>query len=212
MIKYKLTDRHAKTRPGSCNECRWAPGMVREACGTRDSLCSNSYIHWYDSPEIAVFLNPIHNWFVPARLWEVEASGKIKLSGPLKGGSKRVRIIRELPLPAITPEQRVKIAILCALTCSDEPVFVLWAERWFEGSDRSSNGGAKTSMHLNNLLADSSLILREHYGLKAALQATTAASLLGKKGSEVEAGFTALYAHSVNYLHLQTLIDSVLCC
>jgi hypothetical protein len=44
-------------------------------------------------------------------------------------------MILEVPLPAVTDEQRVKFAILCALKVCKEPSFVNWANGWLDGSD-----------------------------------------------------------------------------
>ena len=51
--------------------------------------------------------------------------------------------VREIPMPVLTTEQRVEIAIQCALyDCkkryftSDN--FIQWAERWLDGTDRSA--------------------------------------------------------------------------
>jgi len=154
MIKYKMTDINSRTRPYCPNECHWAPGMVREAAGRGGELCTDAFIHWYDSPEIAVLMYPIHVRFHSLRLWEIEASGRIKMDGQAKGGSKRVRIIKELPLPAIQPKQRAEIAIRCAMACCDllwvfdgnknrassfRGVWKTWATRWLDGTDRTQD-------------------------------------------------------------------------
>ena len=55
--------------------------------------------------------------------------------------------VREIPMPVLTTEQRVEIAIQCALyDCkkryftSDN--FIRWAERWLDGTDRSAAAAA----------------------------------------------------------------------
>src|SRR6185503_6350169 len=45
--------------------------------------------------------------------------------------------IKEIPLPVISLEQKVKFAILCGLEVCSEPSFVGWANAWLDGSDRS---------------------------------------------------------------------------
>jgi len=211
VIKYKVTDINSKTRLTCSNGCHWAPGMVREATGTSDMLCTDAYIHWYDSPEIAVFMNPIHCWFYPARLWEVEAFGKIKYDGQLKGGSKHVRIIRELPLPLMFPYQRIQIAILCAGTCFDDEIWVKWARRWISGTDQSISGGEYMLDYLNSLVSNYKFPLSIPHNLSAAQRATSAVTELPGSGwAETTAAAAAVYANKVTDLQLQTIIDSVL--
>src|SRR6185312_3385288 len=98
-------------------------------------LCSAGYIHAYEHPLLAVFLNPIHGNFSAPRLWLAE--GEIALrDGQLKCGCVSLTTIRELDMPVVTTEQRVRFAILCALAVCHEPPFVEWATRWLDGTDR----------------------------------------------------------------------------
>ena len=46
--------------------------------------------------------------------------------------------VREIPMPALTTEQRVKIAIRCALRVWANVDFTRWAERWLNVIDRSA--------------------------------------------------------------------------
>jgi hypothetical protein len=86
---------------------------------------------------LAVFLNPIHAAFRKPRLWEAE--GEIALNDKgLKVGCVTLTTVREIPLPTVTTEQRVRFGILCALEVCSEPSFVKWANAWLDGSDRSA--------------------------------------------------------------------------
>ena len=133
MKLYKLTDEHGRTK----NKTQWGPGVTHEATGSPDQhICSNEWIHAYEHPLLAVLLNPIHADFHPPRLWEAE--GVVgKKDGQLKCGCRSLTTVREIPVPEITLQQRVRFAILCAKqVCSDED-WNQWADAWLSGADRS---------------------------------------------------------------------------
>jgi hypothetical protein len=101
MLVYKLTDEQGQTR----NATQWGPGVTHKAHGS-GRLCSRGWLHFYLSPELAVFLNPIHGEFDPAtmRLWEANANGRALYDHQLKGGCTRLTTIREIAVPPVTPE------------------------------------------------------------------------------------------------------------
>ena len=137
-MRYKLTDENGKTYGG----CEWGPGVSHSAPGTGE-LCSDGWIHVYDSPCVAVMMNPCHADFENPRLWECEVSGNELNDHGLKRGVQKCMTVREIPMPVLTTEQRVEIVIQCALyDCktryftSDN--FIRWAEWWLDGTDRSA--------------------------------------------------------------------------
>ena len=132
MIKlYKLTDKDGKTR----NDTQWGPGVSHSGTGEGE-LCGWGWIHAYEHPLIAVLLNPIHARFQTPRLWEAEGEIAIR-DGQTKCGCKTLTTIREIPLPSITTETRVRFAILCVKeVCADLP-WNAWADGWLSGEDRS---------------------------------------------------------------------------
>jgi hypothetical protein len=133
QIKYKLTDQNVRTYKGF----QWVVGEWAEAPGKLDqTLCSDGWIHFYDDPLLAVFFNPIHANIDKPRLWEIEIDGDTKMDAT-KGGARRARLVRELPLSLISLSQRVEIAIRCVLTVYSEPNFVIWAEKWLNGTTRT---------------------------------------------------------------------------
>ena len=69
-MRYKLTDENGQTYGG----CEWGPGVSHSAPGT-GGLCSDGWIHVYDSPWVAAMINPCHADFENPRLWECEVSG-----------------------------------------------------------------------------------------------------------------------------------------
>lgn len=138
MIKpqtvYKLTDENGQTYAGT----QWGPGITHTAAGNESqSLCSDAWIHAYESPLLAVLFNPIHANFQNPILWEAE--GVIgKRDGQLKCGCRTLTTIRQIPLPVITIEQMVKFAIYCGLEVYENEDFVTWANNWLNGSDRTA--------------------------------------------------------------------------
>jgi hypothetical protein len=146
MIKYKLTRKNDTTY----NNTLWGPGITHETDGS-GKLCSKGWIHYYDSPELAVLLNIIHAGFHSPKLWECEAEGQHLTDKGLKGGCTKLTTVREIPIPKITSIQKIAFAILCSLeTINNNEYYtdiqltdiqlklVSWARGWLDGSDRSS--------------------------------------------------------------------------
>ncbi len=115
---YKLTDQDGYTRRNYDNACLWGENVSHSGTGEGD-LCGPGYVHAYTHPLLAVLLNPIHADFPAPRLWEAEGA-IAKSDRGLKVGCVTLTTIREMPLPIISTEQRVRFAILCAKTvCVD---------------------------------------------------------------------------------------------
>jgi len=132
-MRYKLTDENGQTYGGY----EWGPGVSHSAPGTGE-LCSDGWIYVYDSPCVAVMMNPCHADFENPRLWECEVSGKELDDHGLKRGVQKCMTVQEIPVPVLTTEQRVEIAIRCALRVWSNVDFTRWAERWLDGTDRSA--------------------------------------------------------------------------
>ena len=131
---YKLTDEKGQTR----NATQWGEGITHATSGDGD-LCGPGWLHYYSHPILALLMNPQHAAFVNPRLWEAEAGPVQKHDLGRKSGTTQLTTVRELPVPTITTEQRVRFAIRCALAVYVEPAFVAWAQRWVSGEDRSSS-------------------------------------------------------------------------
>ena len=132
MIVYKLTDQNLQTY----GSYQWEPGVARETDGN-GGLCGPGWLHYYHDPLLAVLLNPIHADIANPILWEAEAEGLHRDDRGLKGGCTRLTLIRQIDLPQITTEHRIRFAILCAKTVCNDPAWNRWADRWLDGSDRS---------------------------------------------------------------------------
>lgn len=131
MKLYKLTDQNKETM----NHTVWGEGIEHTATG-RGPLCSPGWLHAYTDPLLAVLLSPIHTRIENPRLWECEGDVGMDDNG-LKVGCTRLKTIREIELPVVTTEQRVKFGILCALEMNRNEEFEAWARGWLDGTDRT---------------------------------------------------------------------------
>ena len=142
-IVYKLTTQDMKTRKGCSNEVTWVPGKWVKATGPLMSgLCSCAYVHYYDHPLLAILLNPIHANIKNPRLWEAEIAGRTISDRGLKSGARKLRLLRELEVPTITTEQRIRFAIRCVMGVYQEPSWTRWATNWLSKKDRSPQAAA----------------------------------------------------------------------
>lgn len=116
LTKYKLTDSALRTY----NDYQWEVGVERRINSPGTDLCSDSVLHYYDSPELAQLLNCIHADYHNPRLFEVECDS-VAHDG-LKGGSKRMTLIRELTFIRPSVRQSELFGLLCALE-----VYFIWA-------------------------------------------------------------------------------------
>jgi hypothetical protein len=133
---YKLTDEFGSTR----NNTHWSEGIKHEiAKELRDNtrhLCSVHYLHAYENPLVAVFMNPAHAGYFRPMLWQ--ATGWVqKREGQLKCGCFSLRVVQRVQLPEITLNQRVRAAIYCALTRPQTDNFIHWANEWLSGRNRT---------------------------------------------------------------------------
>ena len=128
---YKLTNPDFTTH----GICLWGENVTHTADGEGE-LCSEHWLHAYEHPLIAVFMNPIHGDFSNPILWECDGIVGITDHG-LKVGCTSLTTLRQIPLPVVTTEQCVRFAIACAVSVYQEPSFISWAMSWIYGTDRS---------------------------------------------------------------------------
>ena len=133
MKKYKLTDQEMMTY----DNCKWEIGQPKTTSG-KGNLCSPGFLHYYHSPLLAILLNIKHSNFSNPRLFEVKALGNHLNDKGLKGGCTKMTIIKELPIPQITINQRIAFGILCSLQVYSEKSYVEWAYNWLNNIDRSN--------------------------------------------------------------------------
>lgn len=133
---YKLTDRDMRTYGGFQWELRrWHVISRRERGG---GLCSESYFHCYDNALLAVLLNPDHANFANPRLFKCDVKGGSAEDCGLKFGFTKMRLTKEMLLPEVTTTQRIAFGILCAKEVCDDACWNEWADKWLDGTDRSS--------------------------------------------------------------------------
>ena len=144
MIKYKLTNQNMQTYNGF----QWKLGEWQEAQGSSEKdLCTNSWLHCYDSPLLAILHNPRHADIKNPRLWEVEVAGDFKNDKGLKCGYRKMRLVKEIKVPKITTEQRVKYAILCTKQVYAEKEWNTWADNWLSNVNRTAADAARVATH-----------------------------------------------------------------
>ena len=139
MKAYKLTDENGQTYEG----CQWGAGVTHKASG-EGNLCTEGWIHVYDCPIKAILMNPIHGRFDPTTmlLWECEVEGRTKDDLGRKLGVQKCTTIKQIPIPAITLEQKIEFAIRCALVVYKSEKFINWANNWLSSKDRSRQSAA----------------------------------------------------------------------
>lgn len=138
MKVWKITDKQGQSK----HETQWGEGVTHEADGDSDVLCNEHWLHCYTDPLQAAFFCRSHVLRCPdVLLWEAEAEGKTLVQYD-KMGCAKLTTWHQVPMPEITPEQCVEIAIRCALAVCRESAFVTWAEDWLSGKDRSAAAAA----------------------------------------------------------------------
>lgn len=129
---YKLTDQKIQTYDG----CQWEIGEEKTTSGKGD-LCTKGWLHCYDSPLLAVLLNPIGANFTNPRLFEVKVGGKKKADYGLKFGFTKMTLVKEIPLPEINIIQKIAFGILCAKDVNKDEKWNIWADNWLSGNNRT---------------------------------------------------------------------------
>lgn len=115
---------------------KWDIGVTNKANGEGIEMCSDQVLHCYADPRLAILFNSAHANITSPRLLEIECSDIVATDG-MKHACKEQTPIREIDLPYISLIQRQAFAILCALEVEDDPAFVVWANNWLSGKDRS---------------------------------------------------------------------------
>jgi len=134
MTFYKLTDQKMQTREGY----QWEMGVWHEATGDiSKGLCSDAWLHCCDSPLLAILHNPICGNIPNPRLFEVEVDGESKDDRGIKCGHRRMKIVREIPIPEISTVQLVAYGILCVKAAFCFEKWNIWADKWLSNEDRT---------------------------------------------------------------------------
>jgi hypothetical protein len=142
---YKLTDQSGQTKNGT----QWGPGVTHTAEGLLGQ-CANG-LHAYSDPILAVMLNPIHADISHPRLWECEGSDEHLDDRGLKSCCRSLTTVREIPVPEVTTEQRVRFGVFCGMEALRDidaewaTEWRQWARGWLDGFDRSAEAAARAA-------------------------------------------------------------------
>jgi len=145
MKGYKLVSQNMKTRVGHENETTWEIGKTISVKEGKMELCTNTVIHYYSDPVVAIIMNCIHANITNPRMFEVETSDEYVTDG-LKYGCKSITLLGEIDAPKVTLEQKVAFGILSSLFVYKESNFVKWANNWLSGKDRTA-AAARVAVH-----------------------------------------------------------------
>ena len=134
LTAYKLLTQDLK----SYNNTQWHLGETKRMPDTGNyTMCSKNVLHCYAHPLLAAFYNPIHANIQNPRLFKIEIDRIVATDGK-KQASLEQTLLQELPLPTLSTEQRVHIAILCAKTVYTDTSWNAWADSWLSGKDRTT--------------------------------------------------------------------------
>ena len=132
MTYYKLTDKDGCTQ----GPTQWGEGETHTAQGRGNMLCTGDVIHVYDSPLKAVLMNPIHGNFDlgTALLWKCRVRHVVANDGT-KVGVKICTTLHTVPMPVLSTEQRIEVAIRVTMIIYHEPNWTAWAKAWLNGTN-----------------------------------------------------------------------------
>ncbi|MEK7993680.1 MAG: hypothetical protein AAB403_07735, partial [Planctomycetota bacterium] len=144
MKVYKLTDKNGQTK----NNTQWGEGVTHTADGNAKDLCNSHWIHAYQSPLLAVFMNPAHADIRKPILWECEA--EVGLTKSDKIGCTSLTTLKKIALPKVTMEHRVRFALLAA-----RAVYAVWSKydkdgawlKWCEARLRGDKDAANAAAY-----------------------------------------------------------------
>ena len=169
MIKYKLTDQKMQTWGGY----QWRESIWHEATGDiSQGLCSDAWLHCYDSSLLAILHNPLHGDITNPRLFEVEVDGESKDNHGIKCGYRRMKIVREIPTPKISTVQRIAYGIICAKAVYHSEKWNIWADKWLSNEDRTDAAAADAATDAADAATDAAA-----YATDAAYAAVDAAEI-----------------------------------
>lgn len=210
---YKLTDQAGRTYGDGVTPTQWGVGITNEATGNPEQgLCSNAWIHAYESPLIAILMNPSHANLRKPLMWE--AKGEVGLrEGQVKCGCRTLTTLRMIEVPEISLEQHVRFAIATTLAVYNQPVYRKWALAWLDGSDRSASAADAARAAVRAAAYATSAARAAAYAAYAAAYAAYAAADAAYAANAADAAanaavYAAAYAAAdAVYLDLRTIAE-----
>ena len=190
MKLYKLTDKDGYTRKGQEGETLWGEG-IEHSVKWGGNLCTGGCLHAYTDPVLAVIMDPIQGQYgKEALLWEAE--GEVLASDGTKVGTSCLRTVKQVALPEVSEEQRVRFAILCAMERFKGvrkkwvTKWLAWAHGWLNGSDRSHSAAHAAASAYAAHAAASAAAHAAHAAAYAASAAAHAAASAASAASHIE--------------------------
>jgi hypothetical protein len=127
-ILYKITNENGQTK----NYTQWGQNIEHRANGQLAKIDLNAFT----DPLLAVLLSPIYCNFKRPQLWEAE--GDIEKENALHVECTRLKTIRQIELPQITAEQRIRFAILLIKEVYINIEWNNWADKWLRGENQNN--------------------------------------------------------------------------
>jgi hypothetical protein len=97
----------------------------------------------YTNPLLAVFLTPMYEDLEEFHLWEAEGEIHNTNCG-LIAETYELTTIRRISAPIVSLVQRMAFGILCAKQVCVNQTWLVWADKWLSGKDRSKEAMEKS--------------------------------------------------------------------
>ncbi len=128
MRKFVITDALGVAANGK----RVAVGKTAHRVGAPNDSYFQTAALCADSALLAALQNPCYYVDPDQRLFEIHQWEVSDTSDP----PRVYTVVKELPLPAVTPVQKLAFAILALAEVYHEPRYQKWAGKWLSGADR----------------------------------------------------------------------------
>jgi len=196
-LRYKLLDEDNTSYRGHewKNDDKW-----HHASGNPDQLlCTDGWLHCYETPELALLHNPIHANVKHPRLWVVEVAGNCLRDHQLKCGYRHMRLVCELVPQAVTTAQCVRYAhevanaarIATASTCAPSDA-VSYAAAYAVAAAKSAAAAAEDAANAARIATASTCAPSDAVAYAAAYAAAAAGDAADAAEDAAAAGVTIL--------------------
>ena len=196
MIKYKLLRKDLTTHNGF----KWEVGKQYVTDKPGNELCSEQVFHFYESPETAAVFTKRHADILDPVCYSVEIDSVVAFDG-LKGGARKMRLIKQVKLPIFTKRQLVIFAIFSARSIAKNlnkniPQWDEWADAYLSNADATdatdaADAAVYTAVYAANSAAEANAACAAAAAANAALAAAAA--------DAAYPDFTALAKQALNY-------------
>ena len=201
MERYKLVYQQYRTQNETCWQLPDGTHPRIHARGAGDSLCTAGVIHSYASPELAAFMNIVHAAIREPRCIVIDAGPMVADDGT-KGGHKWAQMVREVPMPVPTLQQRVVFAILSVRAIPGRapiPIWEQWADDYLRGYNASVAGARAAEEAATATYARASAAYTEYAEYAVAHTAACASAIVAHAtDAEYAAHMTAYAAHATD--------------